>query len=132
MLGNWLGRGLVGPIDEEGIHDGVPLGIKEGSSVVGRNMAEGRSDGIALDGGDIREGRRLGPIKGAPDVDVPDNDVGGGPRVGPWHRRQWYALALCIPYSCATSLSPAPTVALCNSTSLSRVKLHGDCAKSTH
>ena len=50
-LGNCLCRGLVGPIDKEGIHNGVPLGIKEESSVVGRNMAEGRSDRIALDGG---------------------------------------------------------------------------------
>ena len=98
---------------------------------MGRNMAEGRSDGITLDGG-IREGGRLGPNEGAPDVDEPDDGVGGGPRAGPWHRRQWYALALCIPYPCATSLSPAPTVAPCNSTSLSRVKLHGNCAKSKH
>ena len=94
-LGNCLGRELVGPINEEGIHDGVP---QEESGVVGWNEAEGRSNDIALDVG-IREGRRVRPIEGALDLNEPDNGIGGGPRVGPRHRRRWYALALCVPYS---------------------------------
>ena len=44
-LGKWPGRGLVGPIDEEGIHDSVP---QEESGVVGWNEAEGRSKDIAM------------------------------------------------------------------------------------
>ena len=97
-LGNWLGRGLVGPINKEEIHDGIPLGTEEESGVVGWNEAEGRSNDIALDVG-IREGWRVRPIEGALDINEPDDGIGRGPRVGPRHRRRWYALALCVPYS---------------------------------
>ena len=55
------------------------MDTEENSGVVGWNKAEGRSHGIAQDAG-IREGRRMGTIKEAPDVNEPDNGAGGGLR----------------------------------------------------
>ena len=53
---------------------------------MGQNEAKGYSDGIVLDVG-IKEIRRVGPIKGALDVNETDDGARGGPTVGPQNWR---------------------------------------------